>query len=402
MLQCSDERNFLFTHATIQDRHSPSAAAVAPIWAPTYPNMPMMVRLCDDAAVAARDVAATFSDVKRSVQPPLDALVDACVSTLSRPSPSAPLTTIQAECWAVLLGPHPTDIVGVSPTGSGKTLAFLLPAFADLLQSRSPSAEMATADAPAAAEVSAAADATDAPAAAGATLRDAESAKARAEAAMRATATSAFAESLKAGLSKADAKAVARKQAQAAYKAALQAQAGSALRAASAGAASERTAQPHGAHPRSPPGGGVPVAAPLAAVTPLAAAPLAADAVVPRVLVLAPTRELCLQVLPRPLSPFFCPSAAISRPSPVHLPSLSYPHPWLCSQIGAVCESIVAALAGKLGAEHAAAVASGIVVGGIDFHRQVSLPRASTGLPWPSIAFYALPPTFLELPPTFP
>ena len=95
-----------------------------------------VVRLRDNATVDnSRGALAlsTFADLKRSVDPHL---VDACTSTLSRPTLAASTTTIQAECWAVLLGPQPSrDIVGVSPTGSGKTLAFLLPAFAWLLQS---------------------------------------------------------------------------------------------------------------------------------------------------------------------------------------------------------------------------------------------------------------------------
>ena len=94
-----------------------------------------VVRLQDDEAVAARGTsyASTFADVRKCVAPPLDRLVDACVSILGQ-GPNARTTPIQSECWAILLGPQPVDVIGISATGSGKTLAFLLPAFASLLQ----------------------------------------------------------------------------------------------------------------------------------------------------------------------------------------------------------------------------------------------------------------------------
>lgn len=262
-------------------------------------------RLHDDFFVASVGPS-TFDVVKASAEAPIDTLVDAVVSTLSRPSPARATSAIQAACWEVLLGPKPTDVIGVSPTGSGKTLAFLLPAFASLLLDTSsvapavPSSEPVSAAAPAAA-----AAAPEAPAAAA----DSTAAKARAEEAMRATAASAFAEARKAGLSQEEAKAAARTNAKAAYRKALKAAAVEAPATPVAGSASEEA----------------PAAAALAAAE--------AVAVTPSVLVLAPTRELCMQ-------------------------------------ISAVCDAIVEHVDAALGPERAAAVASGCVVGGVDFHRQ--------------------------------
>ena len=260
-------------------------------------------RLRDDEAVASTGptFASTFADVKKQVTPPLDVLVDACVSTLSRPTAATATTAIQAECWAVLLRQSTaTDVIGISPTGSGKTLAFLLPAFASMLQA-DPSETRAVAEAPAAAQSTAA--------------EDPAVAKERAEAAMRATATSAFAEAVKTGMSKDQAKEFARKQAKAAYKEALKAPAPDGTKGPQTTVVQDKP-QPGGGSATEPEG-----------------VPLAPDAAAPSVLVLAPTRELCLQ-------------------------------------ISAVCEAIVESLITSLGEKHSSVVASGCVVGGVDFNRQ--------------------------------
>lgn len=250
-----------------------------------------VARFDDNKLIAPRGAAyaTKFSGIKSIVESHyLGRLVDACQSTLS--NPSARPTAIQAECWAVLLGPQPADIIGVAPTGSGKTLAFLLPAMASLLQ-----ASIATPQSSATQNVAtpaAAAPAAAAPAAENTAEPD-DAVKAEAVAAMRATATSAFADAVKSGLSQEDAKNAARKQAKAAYRTVIK-------RASQAADA---------AVPAAP-------AAPeeSATATP-ATAPLAERAVQPSVVVLAPTRELCLQVS--------CPRAS-SHPSPRPFPDTSH------------------------------------------------------------------------------
>ena len=280
-----------------------------------------VVRLRDSTAVEPRGaVGGTFADVRKGVDPPLDALVDACASTLGRPALAASTTPIQAECWGVLLGARPSDVVGVSPTGSGKTLAFLLPAFAQLLRSQPAAAApppVAGASAPAGTAVPAAAAAatiegTAAADAAESSKLAAARAKERAGAAMRATAASAFTEAVKAGLSKEHAKAAARKQAQSAYKEAYKAALAASPPPSSSGSSSNNSCS-CGSSVHSP--------------------TTRAPTLAPEVLILAPTRELCLQ-------------------------------------ISAVCDAIVASLGAALGPACAAAVASGCVVGGVDFGRQ--------------------------------
>ena len=276
-----------------------------------------VARMRDDRPVPSHGAkfATTFDEVKQNVEPQLHVLVDACVSTLSRPSSAAATTAIQSECWSLLLGRSPTDLVGVSPTGSGKTLAFLLPAFASLLTVGS-TEKKAVQPEP---EAAAAADVATDPAASQA------SAKARAEAAMRVTATSAFAEAVKSGMSKDQAKEVARAKAKAAYKEALKMSGSSSSTSSSSSASSSREAPKPTDTPKNHADRGVVVAS---------------DVVEPGVLVLAPTRELCLQIF-------------------------------------AVCESIVESLAASLGPEpdavstrNLASIACGCVVGGVDFVRQ--------------------------------
>ena len=130
---------------------------------------------------------------------------------------------------------------------------------------------------------------------------------------MRATATSAFKEAVKSGMTQDQAKEVARKEAKAAYRAVLKQ-----ARAEQPSSQSSREAATAVVEPSTAPShataGGV---------------PLVPDAAEPRVLVLAPTRELCMQ-------------------------------------ISAVGESII----GHLDPPLRASVASGCVVGGIDFKRQ--------------------------------
>ena len=257
-----------------------------------------VTRLRDDEAVASGGptFAATFADAKARVSPPLDQLVDACISTLSHPSPTAAAPSpIQAECWAVMLGDEPADIVGVSATGSGKTLAFLLPAFASLMQALPTAAATPSAQLPA----------------------DPATVKVQAEAAMRDTAVTAFAEAVKSGLGKDDAKEVARKKAKAAYRAVMKASS-----APGVGTAAAKPAVAQGA---------LPSATPTATAT--ATVPLAPGAAQPRAIVLAPTRELCLQ-------------------------------------ISAVCDAISNHLVARLGPEVRATIACGCIVGGIDFNRQ--------------------------------
>ena len=282
-----------------------------------------IARLRDGQAVPScgAAVGGTFSDVKKRLSPPLDALVDACVSTLSHPSLEAAPSAIQAECWAVLLGSHPADVVGVSPTGSGKTLAYLLPAFASLLLAPAIGGRDA-APAPAPAAGAGGPAAAEAPASTAATADDV---RARAEEAMRETATSALADAIHAGLSKEEAKGVARKKAKAVYRAVIKAGGGGGGGGGAAAALStDGVAAVQQLAPQSsaPPGTSD-------AATKLATVPLAPGAVEPRVIVLAPTRELCLQ-------------------------------------ISAVCESIV----GRLEPGLRTAVACGCLIGGMDFNRQ--------------------------------
>ncbi len=224
-------------------------------------------------------VSSGAADGSRSFESLLPSPVrEAALSTLSGDTaPSA--TPIQAECWRWLLDPSPPDLVAISPTGSGKTLAFLVPAFNRLLSRRPP---------------------------VGASVDEA-AARARADAAMRATAKSSFARAAAEGADSESARAIAREEAKVAYK--------RALREARAEAAAGCGGDDDGG----------------AADEDGAAADGAERPVCPTVLVLAPTRELGLQ-------------------------------------ISATCESLAAHLAASLGGGRG--LSAGCVVGGVDFHRQ--------------------------------
>ena len=168
-------------------------------------------------------------------------LLTGCLKALELGARSKP-SLVQAEAWGWLLSPTPPDLVAIAPTGSGKTLAFLLPILTELVAT--PSTALSSTPEPAPAAKSP-------------------------ETAMAEAATAAFKSAVQAGTTPDEAKAIARVEGQKAWVAAKRA-AKQQQKAEAAGGAAAGGSMPSGAMDRSQ------MAAPLA-------------------LVLAPTRELCLQ-----------------------------------------------------------------------------------------------------------
>ena len=194
-------------------------------------------------------------------------------------------TLVQAECWGWLLAPTPPDLIAISPTGSGKTLAFLLPLIADLA-TRPPPRDGAGGEANAAARVEELLPAPAPPLAEVAVEAKEEEVKAAADAAMREAATAAFKRAMAAGATQEEARTTARVEGQAAWKVAKKAAKKHGAATAAAGLASCDLAGVESLATGTGTGAG----------TETAGSAGIAGAASPAGLVLAPTRELCLQI----------------------------------------------------------------------------------------------------------
>lgn len=248
------------------------------------------------ATTAIKNFSAVASRPTRHGHPVPQELVTACLDAIGVTSSGAQPSAVQSRAWQVLLVPSPPDLVAIAPTGSGKTIAFLLPAFAELLYGPDPFAPSLAPGAFSVAQLTAA-------------VPELPPSTVDPDSAMRAAAAAAFKRASAEGIPPDEARAIARAEGKAAWREAKTALATLGSFAGSTGNTPGNTASNTakntvgdnagraangamgGADGGYESGGAVSAAGGMGS----AAGGVGSAAAAPRVLILAPTRELCQQ-----------------------------------------------------------------------------------------------------------